>query len=230
MDITFKNLEYQLQDGEQFPSFKAVLCINNKVVGKCWNDGYGAVTRYEANDEASLKLIKAAEADCLEVPIVFKGHEGYDEFWLSRTLSLEIDQKIMGIMFRHEIADPDLKDRHDEIRDKRIDMNNTDVAPETQMARDMQKGFLIGEPKDYIVYEYGISLARILDNPDAEEILVPELMKISRRFKGNQILNTNIPDKFLERAGIGKEQFPEIKKEFPKPARKQHPGKRKGIK
>lgn len=230
MDITLKNLEYQLQDGEQFPSFTAALCIDNTVVGKCWNDGYGAVTRYEANDEAGKKLINAAEADCLEVPIVFKGHEGYGEFWLSRTLSLEIDQKVTGVMFRHEIADPDLKDKHDEIRDKRIDIHNTDVGAETQMQRDMQKGLLIGEPNDYIVYEYGISLARILDNPDAEEVLIPELMKISRQFKGNQILNTNIPEKYLERAGLSKEQSLATRQEAPKSAKKQHPGKRKGIK
>ena len=70
----------------------------------------------------------------------------------------------------------------------------------------MQKGILIGDRDDYYLYEYGISLVRIIDNPDGSEILKPVLMKIAREYRGNSILNSNIPKEILKAADLDKRQ------------------------
>lgn len=203
MKIDLSNVKYHFPDGEVFPAFEADLLIGGIHAAKARNESYGAVTIIEPLGGKGRKLIEDAEADCRKTPLIFKGHEGYGEISITRTLPLHVDQLLTGHVYRDELRNPELAREREKAQRKRYAFDGQpDTDQAEKMRRDMQKGILIGEPDDYYLYEYGLSLARIIDNPDGKDILVPELMKIVRQFRGNSILNTNIPGEILKKAGL----------------------------
>ncbi|WP_029274567.1 hypothetical protein [Pedobacter borealis] len=199
MQIGIEDLSYHFPLTEPFPVFKGTLLIDGIDVGTTWNEGYGAATHYSANDHG-IVLIRQAEDECLSKEMVFKAENGNGELWLRRTLSLSIDQKVMGDIYRHgrELG------RHNRAAENLLPAmtSQTELPSREKLYRDMQRGILTGKLSDYYIHDLGISLARIIEHPDAKEILVPALMNISKAYSRKQILNTNIANAILQAAGL----------------------------
>lgn len=211
MKITLSKVSYELPDDGLYPVFKTDLIIDGTHAGTASNQGYGAATTIDPINDHGRALIKKAEAYCRKDQLAFKNSEGYGEFWITRTLALTVDQQMFGHIFRDEDANPEIKRKHDHAR-KIATLVDKEIDPIVQQQRDMLIGILVGLPDDYYVYDYGLPLARILDNPSAEKFLVPELMKIHNQLgKGSIILNTNIPEHVLRKAGFSAKHHAALK-------------------
>lgn len=187
MNIELKNIQVSSSSDEQYPAFMADLYINDSLAAKTWNAGWGSATEYEGINEQGKRLVEKAEEFCKDqMPVEFKGAEGHGEFYLSRTLDIEIEQKVNNHLFLQSFQETS-----------------------EEFSRDMIKYILVGKnADDYGIVDLGLPLAKIINNPRGAEVVKDELRKLARNMgKEQMILNTNIPGPMLLESGLNPKQY-----------------------
>ena len=80
-----------------------------------------------------------------------------------------------------------------------------------KVAKDMEKGIVFGKPNDnsWIVQTFSVPLKNVLTHPKGADIISNSIAKsIFKELKdGVKILNTNIPESILQRAGLFQDQY-----------------------
>jgi len=91
---------------------------------------------------------------------------------------------------------------------------------QNKVAKDMEKGIVFGKPGDnaWIVQTFNVPLKDVLTHPKGAETVSNSIAKsiFKKLNDGVKILNTNIPESILKRAGLFQEQHvkPQVTDQF----------------
>ena len=206
MKIELKNIHYIEQLSEETHAFSADLHINGFKAGTASNRGHGGPTDYYAINEHGRKLIAEAEQFCKTLPAEKFTVEG-KEYTLPMNLELFIDNLLTDHLKTKELQ-----------RFRR------------QMKRDEEKGILIGIPdQSYVIaVTCRIPVSVLLSKQDGQQAMAEIISRfaIPQLQEGQKVLNTNIPEKVLKKAGLSPGQYVSFGK---KPAEKPQKKKGRGI-
>ncbi len=206
MNIELKNIKYYESFSEETLAFNANLYIEGKRAGIAKNDGRGGATYYMGDNKGGQELIRQAESYTKTLP---DKHYPKDEYMKAFSIPMNLEHYIDDLL-------------NDYLRKKDIEKIQKKVA------KDMEKGIVFGKPNDnaWIVQTFSVPLKDVLTHPKGAEIISNSIAKsIFKELKdGVKILNTNIPESILKRAGLFVSQYvdpsiQEVDKQKTKPAR-----------
>ncbi|MFD2964392.1 MULTISPECIES: hypothetical protein [Olivibacter] len=189
MNIELKNIKYYESFSEETLAFQANLYIEGKRAGTAKNDGRGGATYYSGDNKEGWELIRQAEDYTKTLP-----DKNYpkDEYMEGFSIPMNLEHYIDDLLNDY-LAKKDLE----KIQKKVI--------------KDMEKGIVFGKPNDnsWIVQTFSVPLKDVLSHPKGAEIVSNSIAKnIFKELKdGVKILNTNIPESILKRAGLFHEQY-----------------------
>lgn len=191
MKIELKKIEFNERMSEETNCFSADLYINGKHVGEASNRGHGGPTDYQSFNDEGHTLIKQAEAYCKTLPPYTYEMSG-ETHSIDMDLEMHIDNLLTGYL-----------------QDKELQKFRK------SMERAMVKGLVIGKPDvSFDAINFKVPLETIMAAPNKPEVMVNIIKKyvIPELADGKILLNTNIPDTFLEQAGLTKNQYLPFKK------------------
>ena len=172
MKIELKNFKFYDRLSEETLCFIGNIWINGIKCGYAENSGKGGCTSYHnEGTQQSRELMKQAEEYCLTLPPYYIGK---NDFVINMTLEHYIDN------LAYEL----IKKKDDEAIAKKLN-------------KEMQKAILIGTDTQYQVISFKKPLREVWEtHPDYfKKVLNEKLDKYKE--KGYRLLNTNIPQQFL---------------------------------
>jgi len=176
MKIELKNFKFYDRLSEETYCFTANIWVNGTKCGNAENRGYGGETDYHhEGTETSKQLIKQAEEYCLKLPpIVWQSSVSGKDLSLDMNLTRYIDELVSALV----------KKKDNESLAKKIN-------------KEMQKAILIGDDNKYQIISFKLPLRDMWEkHPDYfKKTLIEKLDKY--KDKGYKLLNTNIPQQFL---------------------------------
>jgi hypothetical protein len=186
MKIELKNIHFSEQLSEETNAFSANLYIEGVKAGRVSNRGRGGATICKAGDEKGDRLIVAAETHCRSLPseksdLVSGEHE------LKMDLGRYVDKLLVSYLQEKEVQ-----------------------KFQKKLEKAIERGIVVGIPgKSFDVWEFTHPIAIILQHPKGPEMIKRAIEEdILPELKGGKIImNTNIPLKVLEAAGLKKNQF-----------------------
>lgn len=175
MKIELKNFRFYDRLSEETLAFSGNIWVNGTKCGSAENSGKGGETSYHhEGTEASRELIRQAEEYCLKLPAI--PHESvFGKTWeIDMNLTHYIDELVYEL----------IKKKDNELNAKK-------------MNKEMQKAILIGTDMQYQVISFKKPLREVWETqPDYfKKVLIEKLDKYKE--KGYRLLNTNIPQQFL---------------------------------
>jgi hypothetical protein len=186
MKIQLKNIQHSEALSEETNAFSANLYINDIKAGTASNRGHGGPTDYHAFHERGRQLIQEAEEYCKTLPPeTFTA--GGEEYTLDSNLEGYIDN---------------LLQKHLEQKDLQKFRAKLDKA--------IQQTIVFGIPdQSYSKLRLKFPVDLILAHPNGKNILTDIIAKrVKPELKeGELVLNTNIPEKILQDAGLKPEQY-----------------------
>lgn len=186
MRIELKNIYYSKQLSEETNAFKAALYINGIRAGMAENAGHGGCANYYPLNEKGRALIKEAEAYCGSLPPK-KYIVGGKEYQLDMGLELYIDNLLIDYLENKNLQQ--FRKKLEKYAAKQIVIGILDQSFRTLRLKSPIDLFLI--------------------HPQGEPILADLIKeKVIPNMKENEkILNTNIPEKVLKKAGLSANQY-----------------------
>jgi hypothetical protein len=186
MKIELKNIHHSEQLSQETNAFSATLYINDIKAGTATNQGHGGPTDYYGLNDRGNQLIREAEEYCKTLPPE-KFTVGDKEYTLESNLEGYID---------------DLLTKHLQQKDLQKFRRQADRA--------MEKSILVGIPDhSFRTLTFKMPIGMLLVHPNGPNILRDVIAtKVIPNFKeGEQILNTNIPEKVFKDAGLTAKQY-----------------------
>ncbi|SHL79318.1 hypothetical protein [Chryseobacterium polytrichastri] len=186
MKIELKSIHFSEQLSEETNAFSANVYIEGIKAGTASNRGRGGATTYQAADERGRKLISDAEVYCHSLP-----PEKFSEGGSDHELKMDLGQYI-----------DDLLDKY--LQEKELQKF------QRKLEKAMDRGIVAGIPdQSFEVWYFNQSIEKILENPKGPDILKNTIIKniIPVLTGGTIILNSNIPQKLFEEAGLKKHQY-----------------------
>jgi hypothetical protein len=176
MKIELKNIKYSDWASEETSCFQANIYLNGKKVGFCNNDGKGGSTSYNRISGVSYEVIHQMESYCESLPPLVYESSLYKDGKCVIKMNLE--------HFLDDLFYAYLKAKDRAKFDKKI-------------AKEMGKGIVIGNDDEYLTISFNLPLQDILEHyPNRFKMtLKTKLEKYAD--KGYRLLNTNIPQQFL---------------------------------
>lgn len=188
MKIELKNIHFSEQLSEETNAFSANLYIEGIKAGSTSNRGHGGPTTYQVADERGRKLIADAEVYCGSLP-----PEKFSEGGRDHELKMDLERYI------------------DNLLDKYLDEKELQKF-QRKLEKAMDRGIVAGIPdQSFEVWQFNQPMGKILQNPKGPDIIKNTIIKniIPVLTEGKIIMNTNIPQKLLEEAGLKKHQYTE---------------------
>lgn len=186
MKIELKKIEYSARLSEETNAFSADLYIDGKKAGVASNRGHGGPTDYDGINKEGDDLIRQAEEYCKALP-PYKFTSGDEEYSLDMTLELFINN---------------LLEAHLEQKELQKFRNKIDRA--------MEFSIVIGIPdQSFGTLSFKSPIDKILLLPKGPEILKETIAnKVLPQLTGEKmVLNTNIPERILQEAGLKETQY-----------------------
>lgn len=208
MKIELKKIEFNERMSEETNCFSADLYINGKHVGEASNHGHGGPTNYQSFTDEGHALIKEAEAYCKTLPPYT-----YEMSGETHSIDMDLEMYIDNLLTTY-------------LQDKELQKFRK------SMERAMVKGLVIGKPDvSFESINFKVPLETIMAAPNKPEVMVNIIKKYvtPELIEGKILLNTNIPESFLEQAGLTKDQYLPMKK-METNSKKSNLRKGKGIK
>lgn len=186
MKIELKNIQFNEQLSEETNAFAANLYIEGVKVGSASNRGQGGPTDYRASDDKGKKLIAKAEAFCQSLPPRKSNFLGEE-----REYPMDLESIIDDLLHKHLVA--------------------KDIRQfEKKIEKAMEKGVVLGIPgREFSVWQFNISTEKVLQHPKGPEMIKNMLAKdiLPRLVGGKIVMNTNIPLKILQEAGLKENHY-----------------------
>ena len=208
MKIELKQIEFSERMSQETNCFTANLYIDGKLAGDASNQGHGGPTDYRSYTDEGRELIRKAEEYCKTLP-----PETHTMGGETFTLDMDLENYIDNLLNQY-------------LREKEL------LRFRKSMERAMKKSLVIGIPDEsYATITFKVPLETIMSSPNKPEVMVNVIKKhvIPKLVDGNILLNTNIPESFLEQAGLSKEHYQPHKKVEVKTTKEQVAKKGKGI-
>ncbi|UKB78608.1 hypothetical protein [Chryseobacterium sp. MEBOG07] len=186
MKIELKNIHFSQQLSEESNAFSANLYIEGVKAGSVSNRGRGGPTVCKAVDERGDQLIIAAENYCHSLPSEKSGL-GSEQYELKMDLGRYVDKLLVKYLQEKE---------------------NQKFQKKLETA--IERGIVVGIPgKSFEVWEFTQPIGILLQHPKGPDMIKRALKEdiISELTGGKIIMNTNIPQKLLEEAGLKKSQY-----------------------
>jgi hypothetical protein len=186
MKIELKNIQHSESLSQETNAFTANVYINGLRAAVASNQGHGGPIGYQPVNEFGRRLIKEAEEYCKILPAE-KFTSGGKEY----TLEMNLESVIDNLLEKH-LQQKDLQ----KFRNK--------------MERCMEQGLVYGVPdQQYTNLKFKMPIDMLLVHPNGPKMLrdfiitkiIPELKE------GEKILNTNIPEKIYQEAGLSPKQY-----------------------
>jgi hypothetical protein len=174
MKLELKNIKLNMAFSEETICFKADLYVNGKKVAYASNDGRGGCTFYNTYSLELRPLLKQAEDWANALPSTFSTYGG-KTIEIKSCLGLWIDEIVYKLSNKKD-----------------------DDKFEKKKQKNMLTHICYGEDKAYKMVGWGLTIAQMLEHPSRRQILLAKLNDLKN--KGETILNTNIPQDFLELA------------------------------
>lgn len=174
MKIELKNFKHYERLSEETNCFVGNIWVNGMICGYAENTGKGGCTSYHnLGTEASRQLIKQAEAYCLTLPPDTWEHNGKE--------------------YSHKM---DLEGYIDNLANKMIN-DAYKQKDALKMRKNMEKAILIGNDKEYRTIAFKLPLKEVMEKHTDlfKKTLKEKLEKYAK--DGYRLLNTNIPQHFL---------------------------------
>lgn len=172
MKIELKNIKHSEWASEETNCFQANIYLNGKQVGYCSNDGKGGCTSYNRIPNVDYKVIEAMEEYCNALPpIEYDSHlKQGEKFTINMTLEHYLDDLLC----------------------KYLDTKN-----KAKLTKKMDKAILIGNDFSYTSIGFKFPLKEVWEKqPDFFTKTLKEYLNKYNE-KGYRLLNTNIPQQFL---------------------------------
>jgi hypothetical protein len=176
MKIELKNIKHSEWGSEETQCFQANMYLNGKLVGYCKNDGKGECTSYNRIPNVDYKVIREMEEYCKGLPpIEYDSHLRQGEKF---SIDMNLEHYLDILLEKH------LESKHKAKMFKKLE-------------KEMQKAILIGDDTQYNTISFKLPLKEMWENyPDHFKLtLKSKLEKYAD--KGYRLLNTNIPQQFL---------------------------------
>ena len=172
MKIELKNIKHSEWGSEETNCFQANIYLNGKLVGFCDNDGKGGCTSYNRVPNVDYKVIQEMEEYCKSLPPV-----EYDSH-LKEGKKFTIDMNLENYL-------DNLLSDHLKAKDK------------AKLTKKMEKAILIGNDYAYQEISFKVPLVNVWTKDPIffSKTLREALDKYIP--KGYKLLNTNIPQQFL---------------------------------
>jgi len=186
MKIELKNIHHSEQLSQETNAFSATLYINNIKAGTATNQGHGGPTDYYSFNERGRQLIKEAEEYCKNLPPE-KFRSAGKEYTLDNNLTMYID----NLLYKH-LSQKELQKFR-----RKVD-------------KAMEQSIVVGIPDNsFRTLTFKMPLGMLLVHPNGPNIIKDVIVtKIIPNLKEReQVLNTNIPEKVLQDAGLKSEQY-----------------------
>ncbi|PWN64166.1 hypothetical protein [Chryseobacterium viscerum] len=186
MKIELKNIHFSEQLSEETKAFSANVYIEGVKAGTASNRGRGGPTVCKAADEKGDKLIIAAEKYCHSLPSEKSGL-GSEPHELKMDLGRYVDKLLVKYL-----------------QDKEIQKF------QKKLEKAIERGIVVGiAGKSFEVWEFTQPIGILLQHPKGPDMIKKSLKEdiISELTGGKIIMNTNIPQKLLEEAGLKKNQY-----------------------
>lgn len=186
MKIELKNIHFSEQLSEETNAFSANVYIEGVKVGTASNRGHGGPTTYLADDERGRKLIADAEVYCRSLP---------PEKFISGNETYELKMDLEGYI--------------DNLIDKYLQEKELQKF-QRKLEKAMVTGIVAGIPnKSFEVWQFKVPIGQLLQHSKGCDIVKNVIIEniIPVLTEGKIIMNTNIPPKLLEEAGLKKSQF-----------------------
>ncbi|MCT2561790.1 hypothetical protein [Chryseobacterium herbae] len=189
MKIELKNIHFSEQLSEETNAFSANVYIEGIKVGEASNRGRGSSTVCRADNERGGKLIAEAEVYCSSLP-----SEKFSLGGGQHELKIDLGQYLDNLLDKY------LQEKENQKFQKKLE-------------KAVERGIVAGIPgKSFDVWEFTQPIGILLQHPKGSymikraigENILPELTG------GKIIMNTNIPQKLLEEAGLKKNQYSEV--------------------
>jgi len=186
MKIQLKNIHFSEQLSQETNAFSANLYINDIKAGAASNHGYGGATGYLPFDDEGMKLIQEAETHCKSLPPGTFTVDGKDY-----TIDMSLEHYIDNLL-------------NDHLRQKDLQQFRKKVE------RAGERSIVIGVPdQSFKTLGLKFPVNMLLIHPKGPDILKDILIKriVPNLKEGEQIMNTNIPGKILQSAGMNATQY-----------------------
>jgi hypothetical protein len=186
MKIELKGIHYSAQLSEETAAFSASLYINGYKAGTASNQGHGGNTNYTPISEKGKTLIKEAETYCRSLPPK-RYNIGGKEHLLDMDLELYIDN-----LLNDYLKNKDLQQFRKKIEKYAAD--HIVIGIPDQSFRTLRLKF----PVDFL-----------LVHPQGESALTSIIRAkiIPNLTENEKVLNNNIPEKVLKKAGLSPDQY-----------------------
>lgn len=186
MKIELKNIHFSEQLSEETNAFSANLYIDGIKAGTTSNRGHGGPTDYYPVNEKGKQLIKEAEEYCKGLP-----PEKFEVEGKEYTLDSNLEQFIDNLLNKH-LQEKDLQKFR------------------RQMDKAMEQSIVVGVPdQSYSALKFKMPIGMLVVHPNGPNVLKDVITKrvIPNLKEGERILNTNIPEKILQDAGLKAGQY-----------------------
>lgn len=174
MKLELKNIKLNMGFSEETICFKADLYVNGKKVAYASNDGRGGCTHYNVYSAELRPLLKQAEDYCKSLPSTLSTY-GEKTFEIKSCLELWIDEIVYKLSNKKD-----------------------DEKFEKKKQKNMLTHICYGTDKGYKMVGWKLTIAEMVAHPQGRVILFTKLNDLKNA--GETILNTNIPQGFLELA------------------------------
>jgi hypothetical protein len=176
MKIELKNIKHSEWGSEETQCFQANIYLNGKLVGFCDNDGKGGSTSYNRTNGISYDVIKEMESYCEGLPPIVYDSKLYKDG--KCTIKMTLEHFLDDLLFDH------LKAKDKAKFDKKI-------------AKEMLKSIVIGNDDEYLTITFKLPLQTMWENYTDHFKLTLKNKLEKYADKGYRLLNTNIPQQFL---------------------------------
>lgn len=186
MKIELKNIHFSEQLSEETNAFSANVYIEGIKAGTASNRGRGGSTTYQADNERGRNLFADAEIYCRLLPPEKSNSDGED-YELKMDLERYIDNLLEKYLHEKELQ-----------------------KFQRKLEKAMDTGIVAGIPnKSFEVWKFQVPIKTVLQHPRGSDIIKNTITKdiIPVLTEGKIIMNTNIPQKLLEEAGLKKSQY-----------------------
>jgi len=172
MKIELKNIKHSQWGSEETQCFQANIYLNGKLVGFCSNDGKGGCTSYNRVAGISYDVIQQMENFCEGLPPIVYESNLYKDGKCVIKMNLE-----------HYLDD--------------LLCDYLDGKEKAKMNKKMEKAILIGNKHSYRIISFKMPLKDVWEKypQNFAQTLKESLNKYA--VNGNALLNTNIPQQFL---------------------------------
>jgi hypothetical protein len=176
MKIELKQIKYSDWASEETSCFQANIYLNGKKVGFCNNDGKGGSTSYNRVSGISYEVIHEMETYCEGLPPLVYDSNLYEG--RKCTIKMTLEHYLDDLFYVYLKA-----------KDK--------AKFEKKIAKEMGKGIVIGNDDEYLTISFKLPLQTMWENYTDHFKLTLKNKLEKYADKGYRLLNTNIPQQFL---------------------------------